>query len=322
MRRSTHIPFAFRNAFVSFVPFVSFVFLFVHANVYAQPPDAIGVRAQGMGGAFTAVADDATASWWNPAGLANGAYLSMIAEYGEVTDAPVPDQPFHRGVAIAFPALGLSYYRTTVSEIGRTDSIDTGSGSRQDPGTPSVRSLDVSQFGVTVGQSIGNHLVVASTLKLLRGEGETQAGLDVGVMYALHRSVRVGLAVRNAREATFGSEDLGITLRRQVRAGAAWSSGARTAYGGATVAFDADLRRIPTVVGEERRIAAGAELWTKRRFLGGRVGVSASAIGDRREAYSGGLSLALRPGLYADGTVTRGSDVLRRGWTAALRVTF
>src|SRR5208283_5561127 len=32
--------------------------------------DGISVRPTGMGGAYTAVADDADASWWNPAGLA------------------------------------------------------------------------------------------------------------------------------------------------------------------------------------------------------------------------------------------------------------
>ena len=42
----------------------------------AQIYESVGIRAQGMGGAFVAVADDATATWWNPAGLASGAYFS------------------------------------------------------------------------------------------------------------------------------------------------------------------------------------------------------------------------------------------------------
>jgi hypothetical protein len=42
--------------------------------VSAQSAPPIGVRAAGMGGAFTAVADDGTAPFWNPAGLASGAF--------------------------------------------------------------------------------------------------------------------------------------------------------------------------------------------------------------------------------------------------------
>src|SRR3954452_24896153 len=83
----------------------------------AQRFDDVGVRAQGMSGAFVAVADDATASWWNPAGLATGSYLSAVIERGRLTKPvnPTPEVPAERttssAVAVAFPALGLSYYR-------------------------------------------------------------------------------------------------------------------------------------------------------------------------------------------------------------------
>ena len=39
----------------------------------------IGARAAGMGGAFTAVADDATALYWNPAGLEQVKHLNLTA---------------------------------------------------------------------------------------------------------------------------------------------------------------------------------------------------------------------------------------------------
>src|SRR5882672_3046250 len=95
--------------------------------VMAQSNEAVGVRAQGMAGAFTAVADDASATWWNPAGLAGGAYLNTIIEFGnqheprtdrDASGNLVPAwQVGVRGFAVAFPALGLSYYRLQVSEI-------------------------------------------------------------------------------------------------------------------------------------------------------------------------------------------------------------
>ncbi len=52
----------------------------------AQIYEIVGTRAQGMGGAFVAVADDATATWWNPAGLATGAYFSSVVERGSTTE--------------------------------------------------------------------------------------------------------------------------------------------------------------------------------------------------------------------------------------------
>ena len=58
------------------VSLVTFVTLAYAPEAEAQSVETIGIRAQGMGGAFTAVADDATATWWNPAGLAGGSYFS------------------------------------------------------------------------------------------------------------------------------------------------------------------------------------------------------------------------------------------------------
>src|SRR5216110_1745181 len=111
-----------------FKPFVSVVSLvLMAAPLAAQTADTIGVRAQGMGGAFTAVADDDTASWWNPAGMAGGAYFNALLESGSRQEPPsdrnAGGQPQSasraemRNFAAAFPALGLSYYRLRISEI-------------------------------------------------------------------------------------------------------------------------------------------------------------------------------------------------------------
>src|SRR5499426_1104258 len=136
-------------------------------EAHAQSSDVIGIRAQGMGGAFTAVADDATATWWNPAGLAGGSYFNAVLEYGHL---PNPTDGTVKGVAIAFPALGLSYYRLPISEMRPTGSTVGGSAIRQDHDT-------LSELGVTVGQSLGNHFVVGSTLKLMTaGQAHARRG--------------------------------------------------------------------------------------------------------------------------------------------------
>ena len=55
------------------------------AAAWAQPEPPVGVRAAGMGGAFVAVADDATAVYWNPAGLPTGSFFSLVIDRNSVS---------------------------------------------------------------------------------------------------------------------------------------------------------------------------------------------------------------------------------------------
>ena len=335
---------------VSLVAVVSFA-----REARAQGDDTIGVRAQGMGGAFTAVADDATATWWNPAGMAGGAYFNALIEGGshrvpssERTAAGDLQSAWRaetRSISVAFPALGLSYYRLQVSEIQPQTSTGTASPVRQDGGATEVRlrSLTLSQFGATVGQSLGSHFVIGSTFKLVTAgdaflvqasgtasldtatgivvPSETHGGLDVGAM-AVFGPARIAVMVRNVTETEFGNGSDVFTLSRHARAGAAFSTGTRGVIGTATIAVDADLTTTTTVLGDERRVAVGGEVWTGQRTIGVRGGIGTNTIGSRRTSFSGGASAALKKGLYVDGEITGGTDEGRHGWGAGLRVTF
>jgi hypothetical protein len=66
----------------------------------------------------------------------------------------------------------------------------------------------------------------------------------------------------------------------------------------------------------------GVEVWTRGRLIGGRGGISVSTIGDHREAYSGGVSVAVHRGFYGEAQLTGGSDSLRQGWNLGFRMTF
>jgi hypothetical protein len=332
----------------TFTSLVSLALISAPLPANAQNEAIVGIRAQGMGGAFTAVADDSSATWWNPAGLAAGGFFNLILEASNVRqpagDGAVP--AWHgtsRGFSVAYPALGLSYYRLRISEIERVGSTAASAGSREDTGAESVhlRSLILNQFGATIGQSLGAHLVLASTVKLVRAgvaaevqgqdaasletaddlhpDAEAHTSLDVGAM-AKFGGLTLGLVVRNATQPTFGDGVTAFTLSRQVRTGIAFSS--QGASGTITVAADLDLTRTGSVLGEARRLGAGIEIWTKSRRLGFRGGGSANTLGAARTVPSGGVSVAFRPGTYVDAFVTAGDDVARRGWGTALRVTF
>jgi F plasmid transfer operon protein TraF len=330
----------FRTAFAAGV--LAGTVLPANAQIY----ESVGTRAQGMAGAFVAVVDDATATWWNPAGLATGAYFSSVLERGRTTEPGErsPGGPAWRGdtssYAVVFPALGLSYYRLRISEMAPAASTAEVAPDRQDQGTTgtSLRSWATSQFGVSVGQSLGNHLVIASTLRLVRGglalssgavagdpldaaadldvSMETEADLDLGAM-ASFKHARLGLAIKHARQPTFGEGANRLVLRRQVRAGMAF-----VARGTVTVAADADLSKTATAFGDARHVAAGAEAWLLRRRVGLRGGVSANTVGETGVSTSTGGSLAVRRGTFVDAALTVGSDRSREGWNLGLRVTF
>lgn len=330
---------------------VSLVFLLVPARfVHAQIFESVGTRAQGMGGAFVAVADDATATWWNPAGLATGAYFSSVLEWGAIDDpgSPSASGPARRdqsnGFAVALPSLGLSYFHLRASEVlplpGTTAGTDSG---RQDQEAAGVglRSISYNRFGATIGQSIGRHLVIASTLALLNGgigaatvppsadnvehaseldtDSKTVGDMDLGAMVKAG-VLKLGVTVKHVAEPHLGSGSLEVALERQARAGIAVVT--EVGKNPLTFAGDVDLTKTPTVNGDAQHIAGGAELFAAKKRIGLRGGVSANLVGETRTAASAGASVALKTGFYVDGAWTFGNDTTRSGWSASIRATF
>src|SRR3954464_2953882 len=131
--------------------------------VAAQSFDILGTRAAGMGGAFVAVADDATAVYWNPAGLAlGGAYFSLVMETGQ--DKAEPDDLAVAGrrsaniIALSTPPLGLSYYR-----LSSTTGAPIGTGIFAASAAVDVRRLITHHAGITLVHSLTSHIAVATT---------------------------------------------------------------------------------------------------------------------------------------------------------------
>ena len=290
--------------------------VFAPSAAHAQLYEAVGIRAQGMAGAFVAVADDATTTWWNPAGLATGPIFNGIIEQN--TQGASADR--NLGVSFALPSLGVSFYRLRISETAASGSTDSLSGDRQDQGTTGTRlpTHVLSQLGVTVGQSLGEHLVLGSTLKLVLAD-QARGDLDLGAM-ARFGAARVAVVLKNAAAADLTAEGRRVANSRQVRVGGAYvpeSAGAVDVV----IAFDADLTRTATAVGDERRVAGGVEVGLAPRVRV-RGGVGVNTARDARHSFSGGASASLPKGLYLDGQITRGDDEAIKGWGFALRVMF
>jgi hypothetical protein len=284
-------------------------------TAYAQRFDDVGARAQGMAGAFVAVSDDATATWWNPAGLATAlSFADVIAEI---------DQHGTRAVAVGFPSLGVSYYHRNISQIQPSNSTEPGTSGRQDlgaagSGLPS-ESEGVGQVGVTVGQSLGSHLVIGSTLKLEWAKSNTRGDLDVGAMATLGL-VRLGVVMRDVSAPEFGSGSDTLVLPRRARAGVAVLSPASVHQ--FVVDVDADLTTATVDGHEERDVAAGAETWIYNRRIGVRGGVGKNTANDGGSFGAVGLSVAPYQRFFVEGFVTRGESGRRNRWGIDLRLAF
>jgi hypothetical protein len=276
----------------------------------AQPFEQAGVRAQGMGGAFVAVADDASAVWWNPAGLASGPFFSLLVEHQRQEE---PDSRV-TGFAIGTPPLGLSY--THLRELvppaaGASSGRETGSGELH------TATLSAHVAGVTLLQSVTSGFVVGTTLKFVHGDidgrSSNRVDLDLGAHYGVG-ALRAGIVVRNLAEPSFRSPaDEEFAPRRHARAGMAWTGEATT------VAADLDLTDVEGPW-PGRRFAVGAE----QRF-GTRAAVRAGLRVRTSEGpdpwTSLGGSYALKPGVWLDGFWGRSPDQDAR-WAVGARVAY
>jgi F plasmid transfer operon protein TraF len=313
---------------------VSVICLLFPAAAFAQQVlETTGSRALGMGGAFVAVADDPTAVYWNPAGLASGPPAGITIGWadfrtGDQLGAPVAGatQRTSKFVSLGTLPVGLSYGHFQESAL--TPSLGT---------LPRAQSVSVSQYGVTLLQTVTQGFVIASTFKYVRGsvtsgpvegqstgdalkaaadrEGAATGHLDadIGAMADLRRA-RIGLLVRNVREPSFGDAAQGaVKLQRQTRLGLAILPGS-----GLTLAMDLDLDTVDLRDGPRRILAFGGEQRLGR--LAVRAGTRWNLAGPRRMVGALGGSALIRKGVWIDAHYTEGRLDADRGFGIALRM--
>lgn len=235
----------------------------------------LGARAASMGGAFTGVADDATAFYWNPAGIALGAFLGAGMYHGrEHSDrggSVFEDRASGLSLEYTFMGVAFTQFRQSVGVDG------------------DHRGLDTFDVAVSVLQSLPiDNLVVAGTIHYLSGTtslGDMESGsnswdVDLGVMYERNGVFRVGLMLSHLREARFVlPNDERLRVPRHARAGI--SVRLPQSF---LIAFDADLSTQGPSSDPWREISLGAEkgLLDRRLFI--RAGLRAevgSNLGSR-----------------------------------------
>ncbi len=233
----------------------------------------VGARALGMGSAFVAVADDGTAAFWNPAGLARlakpeasfmHANLTLDRKYNFFSYAH-PLKKDKNGAVVA-----LSHVRFGIDGIPETRE------STNQPGEPATEidgtwvrgnnvrifsyfdDTETSTFG-SYARKFGTRWLGGANLKMLRQSLFTNKadsyGLDLGFMYQASDKAMLGLSLR----------DLGEELKWDTDSGHSDRVPVTTTVGVAykpkkDLTFAADINKVENL---NAKFNAGAEYWLK-----------------------------------------------------------
>ena len=180
------------------LPFLSLILLFLSIEALAQTPKysneflaiGVGARALGMSGAQSAVVNDVTAGYWNPAGLAfvkkdpqitfmHSSYFAGIAKYDYFSLAAPVD---------ATSTAGLSIIRFAVDDIiDSTDLIDKDGNINYDK----LRTFSAADYAVLLSfakKMKKEGLYLGGNVKIIHRKAGDFAkawgfGLDIGLQY-------------------------------------------------------------------------------------------------------------------------------------------
>ena len=188
---------------------------------YAGDPLLLGAgaRALGMGSAYVALSLDATAVYWNPAGLAQVSPVREIhLQHAEQFGGSVNHDVFAARVPIFKGGMGVGIVRAGVDAIALTSLEDPNR-----PIGPDNRPVITDEIGTTdyvfriaYGRRITDKLRLGAGVKLIRrdlGVGiGTGIGMDFGALYLPISTFRIGATLRDLTKTRIAFPD-GITDR-------------------------------------------------------------------------------------------------------------
>lgn len=179
---------------------------------YASP------RAVGLGGASVAVADEAQASLWNPAGLS---WLRRNAV--QVTSTKLFDDTSVNGFAFArpsssMPSLGLNILNLKSGEFERTNDLN------ENLGTFDEGDL---VMALTIAQALSPDWSLGANLKLARQSVEDFSGsgfgFDLGVMGRLTDGLMIGASALNLGGPSIKLREKDESYAAEIRGGVAYT---------------------------------------------------------------------------------------------------
>lgn len=257
----------------------------------------VGARALGMGSAFVGLADDGTASYWNPAGLATLAERQVTAMHAEQFGSIVQYDFLSYVMPVSAPGkprqtLSVSLVRLGVSDIPDTRGLQlqtdlNGNGKFDYPGD--LLNVDESRFvfdsdndvallfsyarDVRPGLSLGgNFKYIRQWLgDSLRSNG---FGIDLGLLYVGRSGFSLGATLRDATTTRIlWNTGTGEFIAPSLRIGAAKTRGFRDRRHLVTAALDVQVGFSDERLSSQAHLGGvtfefhpGLEYWFDRRL--------------------------------------------------------
>jgi len=235
----------------------------------------VSSKARGMGGAWVASVDDATAMFYNPSALALVGSPDVYASYLKPNSQDFESLTF---LAFSIPvgsnhAIGLSYRDFGVEY--------------KDKKLLGESTLSLA-YGLCLMKDIHSELYLGGTFNLYSLEfgstgtmdlgEETTLGVDLGFLGILRQRTRLGFLVKNINEPSVG-KGAGEPLPQWISAGVAYEP----YYG---VVTELDIRSLR---GEKTEIHMGMQ-FAVTEFLGFRVGLQTNP-----NSLTGGITAGVEP---------------------------
>jgi tetratricopeptide (TPR) repeat protein len=193
-----------------------------------------GARVLGMGGGITALAHDASAAYYNPAGLPRLQYQEFSFMHVSLFEGTLYDV-----ASWAYPVPGVGGFGASFMRIGtgdivrRSNFIETGT----------FRAAEW-QFMLAYGRSLGSALSIGSSMKIVNRSIDSYSdyglGLDVGIQSRIYRGLRFGLMARNLVPPHVRLDTTSEDVPRAVIAGLGLSNLSLGSGANLTICFDVE----------------------------------------------------------------------------------
>jgi hypothetical protein len=256
------------------------------AQTTIEPPIVSpGARSLGLGGAFVAVADDATAAWANPSGLMQLVRPEISIEgrsWSEDREGAASNQSSLGFLSFVLPRQkwSIAFYLQTLSSLEFPTEWANSYGELEP-----LSGLVIGNFGVSaafrVSDAVSLGFGVAAfagvfaegtfnpdqTNPFWDGNGETAVGATAGMIWDLSAAWAIGASYRSGADFTFAGGGRAI-IPDIVAAGARW----RSARGNATVS--AEIEQLSGIDNRTRPHLGGEWVFLKAKpLIGLRAGV-------------------------------------------------